>query len=78
MIGSRKNSADKGSIYTELLLLNVNRRVFFTPPSLVFLLCYTPTYTSLFQIVNILKVLARKLETDKVSIKIMWNALIFA
>lgn len=50
---------------------------FFTPPPLV-LICFPPLYTSPSQIVNILKVLARKLQTDKLSIKINWNALIFA
>lgn len=51
---------------------------FFTPPPLVLLPCFTPLYTSPSQIVNILKVLARKPETDKLSIKFKWNALIFA
>lgn len=78
MTGSRKKGADKRNVYTKLFLLNVTRNWFFMLPPLVFLPCFSLLYASPSQIVNILKGLARKLQTDKLSIKIKWNALIFA
>lgn len=77
MIGSRKNSVDKRNIYNKLFLLNVTRNCFFY--TLTSCLNLFPSFVHFsLQIVNILKVLARKLQTDKLSIKIKWNALIFA